>query len=84
MDDRRSTDVQIEVLTERVENWMATTTEYRKSLCAKLDHINERMNNLPCKERIENTKSVHMQLKALWVLVSAAFLGVLSEWIKLK
>lgn len=82
--ERRQDDVRIEVLTERVENWMKTTTEYRLSLCQKLDKINDRLDKLPCPQRIEQTKNVHMQLNALWVIVSAIFLGIISEWVKLK
>lgn len=84
MEERRSGEVQVEVLTERVENWMKTTTEYRLSLCRKLDKINDRLDELPCPQRIEQTKNVHMQLRALWVIVSAIFLGIISEWVKLK
>ena len=84
MEERRKDDSRIEVLSERVENWMSSTTEYRKALCAKMDILNEKMNNLPCKERIEHTKSIRLQLKALWILVSAGLLGIISEWIKLK
>ena len=91
MENRRQDDTKIEVLTERVENWMESTTEYRKSLCSKItetnskiDKMTDKMNNLPCRERIEGTKSIKLQLKALWILVSATLLGIISEWIHLK
>ena len=82
--ERRQDDVRIGVLTERVENWMATTTEYRKSLCSKLDAIQKQINELPCPQRIEQTRGIHTQLKALWILVSAVLLGIIGEWVKLK
>jgi len=81
---RRNEDTRIEVLTERVENWMKTTTEYRLSLCNKLDKITDRLDKLPCPQRIEQTKGIHTQLKALWILVSATLLGIIGEWVKLK
>ena len=91
MEDRRMGDVKIEVLTTKVEHWMETTTEYRKSLCTKIDGTNaridalvEKMNGLPCRERIEASKGVRLQLKALWILVSGALLGIISEWVKIK
>jgi hypothetical protein len=80
---RRSDDVRIVLLTERVENWMATTTEYRKSLCAKLDIITERVNKLPCEARMEAAKGVRMQLNALWwivaLLITSSF-GLAVAW----
>jgi hypothetical protein len=84
VEERRKNDSRIEVLSERVENWMSTTTEYRKALCAKMDILTDKMNNLPCRERIEHTRSIRLQLKALWVLVSAGLLGIISEWIKFR
>ena len=81
---RRNEDTRIDVLTERVENWMETTTEYRKSLCSKLDKLNDRLNDLPCPSRVEQTKNIHTQLKALWILVSAGLLGIIAEWVKIK
>ena len=83
-DRRRSEDTRIDVLTERVENWMETTTEYRKSLCTKIDKISERLDHLPCPARQEITKNIHTQLRALWVIISAIFFGIIAEWIKLK
>ncbi len=81
---RRNTDSQIDVLTERVENWMETTTEYRKALCSKLDKINDRLNELPCKSRIEHTKGIDQHIKALWACVSAIFLAIIAEWVRTK
>ena len=81
---RRNDDTRIDVLTERVENWMTTTTEYRKSLCSKLDEIKSEMDKLPCATRIEHTKGIDNHIKALWVAVSAIFLAIVTEWVKLK
>ena len=84
MEERRKDDVEIRVLKERVENWMETTTEYRKALCAKIDIVVEKVNNLPCRERFENTKGIKLQLKALWALTGGMLLAVLADWIKLR
>ena len=84
MEERRKDDIEIRVLRERVENWMSSTTEYRKALCDKMDKINEKMNLLPCRERVEHTNSIKLQLKAIWVIISAGILGIIAEWIKLK
>jgi hypothetical protein len=88
---RRNDDTRIDVLTERVENWMETTTSYRRDLCAKNDKIiseiasiKQSIATLPCPQRIEQTKGIHTQLKALWILVSATLLGIIGEWVKLK
>lgn len=84
MEERRKDDVEIKVLKERVENWMATTTEYRRTLCTKIDIITEKMNALPCRERFENTKGIKLQLKALWALTGGLLLAIVSEWVRLK
>lgn len=47
---RRSYDSEVAVLKERVNNWMDTTTEYRKSLCAKIELV------------ISQTSSTHKDL----------------------
>jgi hypothetical protein len=84
MEERRKDDSRIEVLTERVENWMETTTDYRIALCKKLDRLNEKVNGLQCIARIEETKGIKVQLKALWVLVSAGLLGIIAEWVRIR
>ena len=45
-DFRRADDIQIKVLEERVNLWMESTTEYRKSLCAKLDIVLHELQDL--------------------------------------
>jgi hypothetical protein len=81
---RRSEDSRIDVLTERVENWMETTTSYRKELCSKLSKIQDKLDALPCDVRCEETKGIKLQLKALWAVTGGMVLAILSEWIKLK
>lgn len=71
MDDER-----IAKLEERVTNWMDTTTEYRKALCAKLDIIDKKLGGLPCSTG--HDKTVDKQLGGIWWLVSASLIGVVS------
>jgi hypothetical protein len=87
---RRNDDTRIEVLTERVSHWMESTTEYRKSLCAKNDHIiaeieaiKKTLAELPCPQRMEQTKGIKFQLNALWwivaLLITSSF-GLAVAW----
>lgn len=67
------------VLEERVTNWMDTTTEYRKTLCSKIDYIMNRLDGLPCKERSGWYKSMSRQVSFMWIFISALVLGLLKE-----
>lgn len=71
MDDER-----IARLEERVSNWMETTSDYRKSLCTKLDTIMIKIDNMPCSKGHDET--VDKQLNGLWWLVGISLIGVLS------
>jgi hypothetical protein len=58
MDELAELKVTIATFTAKVDEWMGTTTEYRKSLCNKLDKLSdkhdllvEKFSNLPCGER---------------------------------
>lgn len=77
-------EVSLANIKEAREKTADETREYRKTLCGKLDRMNEKLDGLPCKVRIEQTKNITLQLKALWVLVTAAVLAIISEWVKLK
>ncbi len=76
MEERRRDDSRIEVLTERVENWMASTTEYRQSLCSKIDALNTKLDGLPCSKG--HDLHVDRQLGAIWWIVSVCMVGVIS------
>ena len=56
----------IEVLEERVSNWMESTTEYRKDLCRKIDIITTKLSELPCKERSEMYKNMKIIATLIW------------------
>ena len=91
MQERRKEDSRIEVLTERVDNWMGSTTEYRKALCdkvdasnRKIDALSDKISLLPCRERVEGTKGIKVQLKALWLVTGGMVIAIISEWIKAR
>lgn len=71
-------------LEERVSNWMETTTEYRKTLCHKIDVIQEELRELPCPERRGKYESLSVQVKAIWLFVVGIILSIISEYFKLK
>jgi hypothetical protein len=86
--ERRSYDKNLAVLEERVENWMSTTTEYRKALCAKLDVvlskidvINEKLAKLPCEEGEKTYKDLRFQLYSFIGVFSAILITVFIKWI---
>jgi len=69
---------------------METTTEYRKALCSKNDHIlnaiadiKKTISELPCPQRMEQTKGMRLQLNALWwiaaLLITSSF-GLAVAW----
>lgn len=88
---RRVDDVQIKVLEERVNMWMESTTEYRKSLCSKLDIVlekinalNTRLDKLPCESRKPQWEWVTKNIYALWTTIGLIFTTLLVEWLKRK
>jgi hypothetical protein len=62
-------------LDEKVTQWMESTTEYRRSLCGKIDNLYKKFDNLPCRER-------NLGSKLLWgaVGVIATLLFVHLGW----
>ena len=86
--ERRSYDKNLAVLEERVENWMSSTTEYRKALCAKLDTvllridvINEKIAKLPCDAGETQYKDLRFQLYSFIGVFSAILITVFIKWI---
>lgn len=55
--ERRTDDRRIAVLEERIDQFCKTTTEYRKSLCGKIDIITDKLNGLSCKEMFSKIDS---------------------------
>lgn len=81
-DDLQVLETKLAVFTEKVSNWMDTTTEYRKQLCHKVDAINDKLALLPCAERKGWYQSMSRQIKFLWMITGAAVVGVIIEWAK--
>ena len=73
----------IEVLEERVSNWMESTTEYRKDLCRKIDIITNKLNDLPCKSREEITKGVRKDLDKIWLFITSIIIAIVGSWVGL-
>ncbi len=71
----------IEVLEERVSNWMETTTEYRKDLCRKIDIITNKLIDLPCKSREEITKNVKKEQDKIWLFINMIIVAIVGSWI---
>ena len=65
-----------------VESWMLTTTEYRQSLCHKIDDILIRLNDLPCKERKGWYASFGRQLNFMWVILSGMILAIIADFFR--
>lgn len=90
--ERRQDDVRIDVLVERINNFIdgryaddqKHSEEWRNKFCQKLDKAMDKIDKLPCPQRIEQTKGIKTQLKALWACVSAILLGIIAEWVKQK
>ena len=51
--------------------WQDQTTEYRKLLCGKIDHILDKLANLPCRERGGWYQSMGKQIGFMWVALTA-------------
>lgn len=56
-------------LDERVNIWMGTTDEYRKTLCNKIDRLFGLVGDLPCKARAEITKGNVLTMRLMWAAV---------------
>jgi len=74
--ERRQDYGKIAVLEERVNNWMNTTTDYRRSLCEKIDELragqkemNIALGRLPCGERKGWYNSTNRQIAFMWVMI---------------
>ena len=82
MDDER-----IARLETKVELWMESTTSYRRDLCSKLDRVMNKLEELPCRERIEGTKSIRTEIgwlqKIIWTVCCIglpSIIGLAVTW----
>jgi hypothetical protein len=60
-------------LQTQVENWMATTNDYRISLCEKITKITDKLDSLPCRERGEMYKGMTLTNKLMWSALGITF-----------
>ena len=72
--------VEIAGFTSKVGSWMETTTEYRKSLCDKINIINEKIADLPCKERKAWYQSTGRQVGFMWLVLAILLVAVLGSF----
>ena len=80
-DDRESMEkikIDFASFTGEVRQWMSTTTEYRQSLCKKVDTINDYLSKLPCSERKGWYQSMSRQMVFMWGALSTLAL----VWLK--
>ena len=73
---------EIAVLTERVSCWMESTTEYRKSLCTKIDAILKSMSDLPCRERKVFYDGIRKELATIWSILVLIVGAIIVEYLK--
>lgn len=77
---RRESDRQLDILTERVSNLIVSTEkseetslEWRGRFCKKLDVMLDKIDNLPCDARCEETKAIHTDIgwiqKIIWTIL---------------
>lgn len=64
-----------------LKEWQNTTTEYRKSLCSKVDEINNKLAKLPCDKRISIYESLDKQVKILWGAFAIVLIKALIDWL---
>ena len=78
-----------------MDEFMKTTTEYRKQLCIKIDKIDtalsnhitevtEKINLLPCREQVGIYNSINKQIKYLWAIITGIMLAIINSWIRQK
>ena len=98
MPEERRNDAEIKVIAERLDNLRMQLDRsdeiaegWRKQFCSKLDGtntkldaLNDKVQALPCPVRIEQTKGIATQIRALWVLTGGSLITIISEWVKGK
>jgi hypothetical protein len=86
---RRNGDIQLEVLTERVNNVRSQinkseelSLEWRGKFCSKIDDLKTMINTLPCPARAEMHKGIKSQLIWMWSILGIMLTAVVGEWLK--
>lgn len=78
---RKTIDSKLDVLEERVNNWMETTVEYRKALCDKMDKFYEKLDKFQCAKHEERIKNQSSAIKYLWGVVSVIVIAVVVKYL---
>jgi len=95
MEEERRNDSEIRVIAERVDNLKGQleasdklSEAWRERFCVKLDIMDNKMDSmthkldtLPCPQRIEATKGMLLQLRALWLVTGGMLLTIITEWL---
>lgn len=88
--------VELKVIAERVSHFKeqlqrsdAIAEDWRERFCQKLDVVNSKIDTLiskvdtlPCPARIEHTKGIDAQIKALWMVTGGMVIAIIGEWIR--
>lgn len=84
--ERRGDDHQLHIelaqFIAEMKQWKCTTDEFRLALTAKLDDMNRRMSELPCRERKNMYDGFRSQVITLWVLITTLIVGLAISFIK--
>ena len=78
------TEDSVAVIIERLDNLKKEVSESKLEANEWRIRFMERLNQLPCDVRCEETKGIKQQLLALWAITGGMVLAILSEWVKLK
>jgi len=91
MPEERRNDAELKVIAERLDNLVhrhecaeTLSAEWRLRYDLKVDKIVDKLNNLPCDVRIEGTKGIKQNIRALWLVTGGMVLAIISEWVKMK
>lgn len=72
--------ITLATLSQKVEGWMSTTTEYRLSLCDKLKDVTDKLNVLPCRERKGWYQGMSRQVAFMWAVLAILIAAVLGSF----
>ena len=70
--DEKVQELQIELasFTATVKAWMETTQAYRLSLCDKINTIQDKLSELPCRERRGWYQGMNKQVTFMWAVLA--------------
>ena len=74
--------IEIKEFVAGLKEWQSQTTEYRKHLCDKIDKINTKFVELPCRERSGIYQSLTTQVKVIWGFITLMIAAIVGSWVK--